>query len=177
MVGHGVVAEGVEVLLRIQDVVDHSLDAARHQHGGPGDLFRLAVGLAAQQLLHQVAGHPVVAVQRVEAAVEGVRQAQGADEVPHRDLAVAQLAFQGAVAVDLERVEEDLAIGRLDHEVLVFAIEGLVQGGSLRILVRTDPEGIHTGVLRGGRVVQQRQGHSCFRHPSWPIVEVRPRLD
>ena len=120
------------------------------------------MGLAAQQLLHQVAGHLVVAVEGVEAAVEGVRQAERADEVPHGDLTVAQLGFKGVVAIDLEGVEEDLAVSRFNHEVLIFAIHRLVHGHGFGILVRAHAKGIHTRVLRCGRVLQEGEGHSNF---------------
>jgi len=46
--------------------------------------------------------------------------------IPHRDLAVPQLALEGAVAVNLEGMEEDLAVGRFDHEILIFPVHGLV---------------------------------------------------
>ena len=162
MVRHGVVTERVQILLAIENVVDHAFDPSGHQHCRPGDLLRFAVGLAAQKLLHQMASHLVIAVEAVEAAVKGVRQAERADEITHSDLAVAQLRLKGLVAVDLEGVEEDLAIGRLNHEVLIFAIHSLVHRHGFGILVRAHAKGIHTRVLRCGRVLQEGKGHSNF---------------
>ena len=187
MVGHGVVAEGLQILLGIEDVIHHPLHAAGHQHGRPGDLLGLAVGLATQQLLHQVAGHLVVVVEVVKTAGEGVGETQGANEVTHRDLAVAQLRLQGAIPVHLEGMEEDLAVGRFNHEVLIFAIHGLLHGNGLRVLIRTHAQGINPGVLGGGRVLQEGQGHANSASvavdrrsvprsplpPPWPGLTVR----
>ena len=104
-----------------------------------------------------------------------VSDRQSEREVAHGDLAVAQLAFQGAVAVDLEGVEEDLAVGRFNHEVLIFPVHGLVHGRSLGVLVGTHPERRHTRVLGGGGVLEEWKSHAWSGHPSLAIVEVRPQ--
>ena len=167
LIGDGVEAEVVEVLLAIEQGVHHAGNAFGGDHDRPGKLLSFAAGLAPQQALHQVAHHLVVAVEPVEGAGEGVREAEAADEIAHGDLTVAQLRFQEAVAVALKSVEKDLAIRRLNHCFEVLGVHRLVEGYDLEVFVRAHANPLHPGVLGDGRVRQEGNSHS--------VVSIRRR--
>ena len=167
LIRNDVVAEIVEVFLAVEEGVHHAGDTFGCDHDGPGQLFAFAAGLAAEQAFHQVAHHLVIAVEPVEGAGEGVGEAEAANEIAHGDLAVAQLRFQEAVAVALERVEEDLAIRRLNHRLEVVGVHRLVEGYNLEVFVRAHANALHPGVLGDGRVRQEGNSHS--------VVSIRRR--
>ena len=158
---NGVVPKGVQVFLAVEQHVHQSLDALGGDHDRPGDLFGL-VGFAAQQLLHKVAHHLVVAVHAIEAALEGVGEHQAADEVTNRDLPVLQLGLEIHVPIGLEGVEVNLAVGALDHRDEVVPVHGDIHGIGAGRFVGLNTQGCHPGVLGDWCVLQKGNGHASF---------------
>ena len=86
---------------------------------------------AAQHAAHHLLNHAVVAVAAVKIAAEFVRFEQRAHKVAGADLAGAQLRFEHRITVDLEGVEEDLAVGLFDQFIGAGAVEAQGKAAAL----------------------------------------------
>ena len=138
LVGNRVVTEGVEVLGAVKQNIHQTFQAFGRNHDRPGELFTLAVHLAAKNSFAEMANNLVVAVESVEGALEGVGEQQAANEIANGDLAILQLGLKVDVPIGFEGVEEDLPVGGLHDGVEIVAIVCDFQGVSPGSLVGAD---------------------------------------
>ena len=158
LIGHFIGAERVHVFGRFEQGIHKALKPLVGDHDRPGDAFLIAVHLTAQHPAHHLLHHAVVAVAAIEALAEFAGEQQAAHELPHADIAVAQLHLEHRLAIHLEGVEEDLAVGLFD--LLIHAHLGTWS------FVAADGEVVHPGVLGDGPGGQQRQCHGMGRNRS-----------
>ena len=140
-VGNRVLAEGGEVLVGIQQLIDRGIEtAARHLGHLSGDL-RLGCRTAAQQML-EAQLHGAMGTNRLEiAGAIKLGFGQLTNELTHRDFALAQTGLSADATLALHRLDvaKHLAVGRTnDNGEGRLVVGGELVAGGREVLI---PEG------------------------------------
>jgi hypothetical protein len=106
LIGQGFQAEGLEILLGIQQGIHKAFQPLIGNHDRPGDALLISVHLAAEHAPHELLLHAVVAIAAVEAIAEFARDQQTAHEITGRGIAIAELHLEHQLAIHLARVEK-----------------------------------------------------------------------
>ena len=115
--GQQVIAKGLQILLTVKKAVHKSCETFLCDEDRPSHALSLHIDGTSENAAYHLVDHAVVRTALKVPLLKTLREQQASNEVAHRDVATAQLRFQGWIAIGLHRMKEDLPVGLLNELV------------------------------------------------------------
>ncbi len=164
LVGNNIFAEVLEILGTVEQIINQSRAPFGGHDDRPGNFFFVVINGATEELFDAVLDKAVIAVEIVETLSKGFGEAETANELTHRDLAIAELGFECDLAIGREGMEKDLAIGGINQGIHIRGRQDVVCGEDSGLFITAHLKARDALIIARRRILKKGNRHASLRN-------------